>query len=226
MFEWSFGRACFPIGQLGTPMKAPDTAKKVVGNSHCPNSHHGSMCYTVENTKSHCSWEVIIFWNLQWDIPLGRMSYFVPLGEGDLLGLTGVPLSLWNLHLLKCTMSGTEHATLREGRLWGSWSGISRPQSVFSWLTVLPPLATSMICKTNSSSQSCQPPSPQGQAGTLCVPKMQSLATVFVSYIGLKDNTACIQGLTKSLSKPWIISTRPLLTEHWTVSNTKSCPPK
>lgn len=36
MFEWSFSRACFPIGQLGTPMKAPDTAKKVVGNSHFP----------------------------------------------------------------------------------------------------------------------------------------------------------------------------------------------
>lgn len=132
-----------PKGSLGTPVKAPDTVRKVAGNSHCPNSHHGSTSYTVENTKAHCSWEVIILWNLQCDVPWGGWVTLYPWGRGTYSDSTGIPLCLWNLQLLKYTIPGMEHATLEEGTMWGPWSGITRPQSIFSswqccllWLTV------------------------------------------------------------------------------------------
>ena len=44
---------------------------KVVGKSHCPDSHHGSICYDAEATKPHHTWERIyqleyaIWWSHQ-----------------------------------------------------------------------------------------------------------------------------------------------------------------
>lgn len=57
----------------------------------------------------------IIYQNLQWDVPPGWVSYFSPLGEAELLDLTGILLSCYRLHLLRLTLPGMEHAGDEEG---------------------------------------------------------------------------------------------------------------
>lgn len=46
-----------PYARMGTPTKVPNTVKKVVGYSDHLNTHCELACYSVENTKSHHSWE-------------------------------------------------------------------------------------------------------------------------------------------------------------------------
>lgn len=60
---------------------------EVVGDSHCPDSHHESVCYAVEKTKRYHAWKGIIYWNFQWDVSLGWVNYLTPLGEGEVLSL-------------------------------------------------------------------------------------------------------------------------------------------
>lgn len=64
---------------------------KVIGNSHCPDSHHGSAsCYAAENTKSHHAWER----SYLLEFVMGWLSYFAPLGKGELLSLHWDPIVL------------------------------------------------------------------------------------------------------------------------------------
>lgn len=162
---------------------------KVTGDSHCPKSYHGSMCYATENKLRH-AWERLCQ-NLQWDVLPGWVSNFVPLGEGKLLSLRWDPLSCCKLDLLKCTLPGMEHVPLKEGRRWGSWSDISCVQS-------------------SSSRCSCQhvwyvQPGQVPTAANLPVLKARwahavfywynHLATVFLPSVGLED-IASIEALT------------------------------
>lgn len=62
-----------------------------------------------------------------------------PWVRGNYSVSTGISLSCCKLDLLKCNMPEMEHASLKEGRRWGSWSGISHPQAISSCLTVMPP---------------------------------------------------------------------------------------
>ena len=108
----------------------------------------------------------IIYWNLQWDVPLGWVSYFAPLGKGELLNLHSDPVVLLQAEPLETryAWSGTHNIETEEKV--EAQSVISCPQSISS--TVLPP--TGIICTSRSSSQSCQPPSPQDQGGMFCFP--------------------------------------------------------
>lgn len=41
-----------PYARVGTPHKTPNTVKVwKLWENYCPNSHHRSQCYAVENTK-------------------------------------------------------------------------------------------------------------------------------------------------------------------------------
>lgn len=81
----------------------------------------------------------IIYWNLQWDVPLRCVSYFEFLGETKLLKchwdptVSATSQIYWNALYLECNVE--------RGRRWGSRSGISHPESISSLLTVLPSLA-------------------------------------------------------------------------------------
>ena len=88
----------------------------------------------------------IIYWNLQWDVPLRCVSYFEFLHEAEPLKCDRDPTAsaasqiYWNALYLECSV--------QRGRRWGSWSGISHPQSICSLLTVLPSLGN-MCCIYN-----------------------------------------------------------------------------
>ena len=110
-----------------------------MGDSHCPNSHHGLICYAAENTKpyptrerhvstgicsgtTHCAgWATLYSWV--------RGNYSISIG---------IPLSCytswtcWNILYLEWN---TYHWRRRR---WESWSGIFCPKSISSLLTVLP----------------------------------------------------------------------------------------
>lgn len=51
-----------PYTRTGTPVETPNTMKvckglEVEGDSHCPDSYHGTLYYATENTKTHHTWE-------------------------------------------------------------------------------------------------------------------------------------------------------------------------
>lgn len=47
-----------PYARVGTPHKTPNTVKVwKLWENYCPNSHHRSQCYAVENTKCLHAWE-------------------------------------------------------------------------------------------------------------------------------------------------------------------------
>lgn len=80
---------------------------EVVGNSHCPDSHH-ECSMLLENTKPHHDWERRYLPKFV----MGWGTYFILLGEGDLLSLDWVPVVQRRPDLLKCTVPGMEHVSL------------------------------------------------------------------------------------------------------------------
>ena len=138
-FEWSTSRACCPISLTRDPCRDSQYCKdtEVEGNSHCPDSHFGSACYAAENTKLHYHWLRCYLLEFAMGRPTGMSELLhtprwgrtpqFPLGSH-------CPAASWTY----ANILGMEHTPLKEGRNWGSWSGISCPQSIYSHLTVLP----------------------------------------------------------------------------------------
>ena len=52
--------ACCPICQTRDLCQGTQYCRgmEMAGKSHCPNSHHGSTCYAVEDTGPHHTWEL------------------------------------------------------------------------------------------------------------------------------------------------------------------------
>lgn len=119
-----------PYARLGTPTETPNIAKamEVARNKHCPDSHYGSTtCYAVESSKCHYTWKI----NYLLEFAVGH-----PTGMGEFLcsprwgGTAQSPLGascLATSSTCWCTISGMEHAPLKEGRRWEFWSGRSLP---------------------------------------------------------------------------------------------------
>lgn len=82
---------------------------------------------------------------LSTEICKGWMSYFAPLGAGELLDLHEIHSSGCKQNLSWCTIAGLEHIPLKEERRWSSWTGISCPLFTSSHLIVLPPLANMYV---------------------------------------------------------------------------------
>lgn len=55
--------------------------------------------------------KVVVYWNLQWNIPLGWARYFAPLGEGNLLSFHWDPVVLLQVESVKMqyVWNGTHH---------------------------------------------------------------------------------------------------------------------
>ena len=118
-----------PYARLGMLAKVPNTIKvgKLQETAIVPTlvvSQHAMLLRTPSPTTPG---KGVIYWKLQWDVLLGWMSYFTPLGEGELLSLHWDPTVLLQARLLRCSMPETEHSPLKEGTRWGSRSGISHP---------------------------------------------------------------------------------------------------
>ena len=60
---------------------------EVAGNYHCSDSHQGSIRYAAGIPSPKMPEKDNIYGNLQWDISLGWVYYFAPLGEGELHNL-------------------------------------------------------------------------------------------------------------------------------------------
>lgn len=69
---------------------------EVVTKSHCPKSHHGSMCYAAENTKPIIPGKVAINLNLSWDIHRDGRVTLHPWVRGN-----GIPFSCCKPDLFK-----------------------------------------------------------------------------------------------------------------------------
>ena len=87
------------------------------------------MCNAAENTMLQHTWErnYLLEFTLGHPTRVGWMSYFVPLGEGELLSLCGDPI-IFAASLLKCNIVGMEHVPLKEGNRWGP--GLAYPTPV------------------------------------------------------------------------------------------------
>ena len=67
-------------------------------------------------------------------------ALLIVVGEVELLRLHWGPVACCKLDLLKSTTPRMDHAPLKKGRRWASWSDIFLLQSISSLLTVLSPL--------------------------------------------------------------------------------------
>lgn len=119
--------------------------------------------------------EEVIYWNLQWDLPLRellctprwRRTTHCPLGSH-------CPTASWTCWHAICLTWNMHHWQQGPNRNSGLAYPTLSPSSHF-WQCCLP-LPTCMVCTTWSSSESCQHPSPQGQVGTFCFPLVQSFS--------------------------------------------------
>lgn len=113
---------------------------EVTRNSHCHNSHWGSVCWAAEDTKPHHAWDGVTYQNWQWDVPSEWVSYFSPLGEGKLLNLHWYPVDLIQAGAVEIHSAWNETGTIKRRGKWEFGSSISHPPSISWCLTVLPPL--------------------------------------------------------------------------------------
>ena len=86
----------------------------------------------------------VTYWNLQWDIPPGWVSYLAPptgvRGNDSVSG--GIALSCCKLGLLKHTVAGVEHVPLEEGEGGDPSLAYPGPQSISrAWQCCFPPPA-------------------------------------------------------------------------------------
>lgn len=112
---------------------------------------------------------------------------------------TGIPLSCCKTDLLKLTMPGMEHAPLKKGRSWGSWSGIFH---------LLMPDSAAFPCPHIWYAQ----PGQVAKAVNISLLKARwtcsvfywygHLATIFFPSISLEDLQHTQKPLLNSLSKP------------------------
>lgn len=65
-----------------------------VVESHCPNSTFNQSAMLLRIPSPIMLGKGIVYWNLQWDVPVGMVSYFTPLGEGELLNFHWDPFVL------------------------------------------------------------------------------------------------------------------------------------
>lgn len=72
---------------------------KVMGNSDCSYYHCGSICYAAKNTTSTIPGKGIMYWNLQWDVPLGWV-------RGEPLNLQWDPLVLLQTRSVEMDYTG------------------------------------------------------------------------------------------------------------------------
>lgn len=119
----------------------PWKGAEVMGNSHCPDSHHESMCYVAENSKPHNTRERHYLLEFAMGHLAKLVGYFTHLCEGDLLNLHWDPIVLLQSGLVEMHYAWYGISTLRKRRNWGSWYGLSYPHLIFSCLIMLPPLA-------------------------------------------------------------------------------------
>lgn len=162
------------------PLLRHQTASRY-GDNHCPDSHCASGHSVLQGTPAPIMPGKDIFqWNSPWDVLLGWVSYFAPLGEGELLSLHWDTIILLQNRPVatNCAWNGT--CTTESGKRWGSWSGISTPSPSLQARLCCLLQQTSMLCTARSGSWSCQSPSPQGQGqvGTFCFPLVQSFASI------------------------------------------------
>lgn len=107
---------------------------EIIENSHCPDSHHRSMCYAAENTKSH--------------LHLGKkLSTKIFNGMSCQDGWVTLhlnppwdPIILLQAGLVQMHYTWVWTRTIERGGKVESWSSVSCPQSI-SHLTVRPSLA-------------------------------------------------------------------------------------
>lgn len=80
----------------------------------------------------------IIYWNLQWEAPLGWMSDFTPLGEGELLSLHWEPSVLLQAGPAEThyTWNGTH--TIGKGGEYGELAYPTPSPSPHAWQYFLP----------------------------------------------------------------------------------------
>lgn len=84
----------------------------------------------------------VIYWNLKWDVPPGGVSYFIPLGEGELLHLHWDPIVLLQAELAEMHYTWNGTPTTERGEKVG----------VLVWY-ILPPVHFLMPDSADSPSQ-------------------------------------------------------------------------
>lgn len=119
-------------------------------DGHCPYSRHGSMCYSTEDTESYHAWERHYLLQFTVGHPMGWVSYFKPLCEGKLLSHRWDPIVLLQARSIETHYTGMEHASLKEERRQGFWSGVSCPHSSpHTWQFCPPPALVNMCSMHN-----------------------------------------------------------------------------
>lgn len=153
---------------------------EIVGDSHCPDPTVDQCAMLLRIGNLAAPGKGILHWNLQWDIPLRWVNYFIFPGAGKLLCLPWDSIVLLQTGPVKMcyTWDGTCPIGKRENR-----SGLPYPfpgPSLLSWQHSLP-WPTCMVCTTRSSSWSCPSPSSQGRVYVICLPLVRSWGCRFCS---------------------------------------------
>lgn len=120
------------------------------------------------------------------------MSYFAPLGERKLLHV-----HCCQPDLLKCIILETEHELLKEGRKWGSWSGISHPHSIISHQHYCLHRPTCITCKRGQVPKAANLLFFKARWTHSVFHWYNHLATIFVPSTGLEDIRAHMEAFTK-----------------------------
>lgn len=103
---------------MGTPAKARSTVKiwKFQEAAVSPTPAMDQRVVLLRTLSPITSGNGVSYWNLQQDAPLGRVSYFPPLGEGEILTLPWSAVVLLQAEPMKCTILGMEQELLKVGR--------------------------------------------------------------------------------------------------------------
>lgn len=92
---------------------------KLMEEGHFPCSYYGSTCYTAKNSKPTALGKGVTYWNLQWDISLGWVSYFVPLGERKSLSPHRYPIVLLQARHMEIHYTWNGICTIKRGEKVG-----------------------------------------------------------------------------------------------------------
>lgn len=173
------------------------------------------MCYAAENRNLATSGKGILHWNLQWDIPLRWVNYFIFPGAGKLFNLPWDSTVLLQTGPVKMcyTWDGTCPIGKRENR-----SGLPYPfpGPSLPLLTAQPPGQHVWFVQPGQV--------PEAAHLLFSRPGVRDLSCTS-AIMGLSFLFPHIQVLNNWPSKPEMIADKACPYRTLNVSNVKSCPP-